>query len=571
MLASLYKHFIFDFITFLFNYLFISSYIIGNMETKLALFVNQIGYDPDKTKFAYGTALNGGEEFILVDTASSKPVFKGTVPEPKTDRVAGEGVCCLDFSQFKTPGNYILKVTDSQGKTAESLPVRIGNGLYSDIYFATLNYFYLSRCGQEINGGVWSHPACHAEKAVIYGTDIKKEVNGGWHDAGDYGRYIVAASKAVMDLLMAYEAESARSNEATSFDILAEVRFELEWMLKMQREDGGVFHKVSCYHFCGFINPQDEKDELVIAPVSTTATADFAGCTAFASEFFRESDKAFADRLMKAALLAFDYLEKSEEEPYKNPPEITTGGYGDWSSADERYFACAALFLRTGDNEYVKKAMKLRDSVLAMPQDPECPWKRWFEGFGWGMVAGYGTELFLRAKDKIQDKKTVQTLTDSLLHSADRLLSTSQAASFGTSMERVMWGSSGHVCDDAHALLVAYDLTGKTEYYEAAKKQMDYVLGCNPNNICYVTGFGVNTVKNPHHRPSGATGQVMPGMLSGGPCEGLYDACAKEKLGPLNLPPLRCFIDEQPSYSTNEIAIYWNSTLVYVAAKLKFV
>ena len=106
-----------------------------------------------------------------------------------------------------------------------------------------------------------SHPDCHSTPAVIYGTDVKKEVNGGWHDAGDYGRYIVAASKTVMDLLLAYE-QSAQT--FTKFNILDEVRFELEWMLKMQREDGGVFHKVSCYHFCGFINPQDEKDELVI-------------------------------------------------------------------------------------------------------------------------------------------------------------------------------------------------------------------------------------------------------------------------------------------------------------------
>ena len=90
-------------------------------------------------------------------------------------------------------------------------------------------------------------------------------------------------------------------------------------------------------------------------------------------------------------------------------------------------------------------------------------------------------------------------------------------------------------------------------------------------NVCYVTGFGVNTVKHPHHRPSGATKKTMPGMLSGGPCEGLYDACVKDKLGPLKLPPLRCYLDNIASYSTNEIAIYWNSTFVYIASKLKLV
>ena len=549
------------------------------MEIKLALFVNQIGYDIQKTKFAYATGLNGGEEFEVCSQNDGTAVFTGHAGQPVTDRVAGEPVCCLNFSDFKTPGTFFIRVTTSDGKTAQSEPVHIGQGLYNDIYYSILNYFYLSRCGQDTQNeqaGEWGHPACHDTPAVIYGTDIKKEVNGGWHDAGDYGRYIVAASKAVMDILMAYEAGSTschcERSAAIPFDILAEARFELEWMLKMQRTDGGVFHKVSCYHFCGFINPQDEKDELVISPVSSTATADFAGCLAFASDFYKDSDPAFAKSLMDAALKAWNYLETHDEELFKNPPEITTGGYGDWSSADERYFACAALFLRTGDQAYVTKAMELRSSVIDKPDNPDFPWiNKWQEGFGWGMVAGYGTELFLRAKDKIQDKAVVQTLQDSMLKSADRLLDRVNNASFGTSLDKVHWGSSGHVCDNAHTLLLAFDLTGRSDYYEAAKKQLDYVLGCNPNNVCYVTGFGANTVKYPHHRPSATLGKAMPGMLSGGPCEGLYDACAKDNLGPKNLPPLRCFIDNQDSYSTNEIAIYWNSTLVYVASKLKIV
>lgn len=539
------------------------------MEIKLALFVNQIGYLPQASKYAYATGMKGGEPFSLIDSATSKVVFEGTAASPKTDHTAGEPVCCLDFSDFKTPGSYYITTKTDDKAAVKSVPVYIGSGLYSDIYYSSLNYFYLSRCGQDIDGGVWSHQACHNTPALIYGTDIKKEVNGGWHDAGDYGRYVVAASKAVMDLLLAYEQSLASFNK---FDILAEVRFELEWMLKMQREDGGVFHKVSCYHFCGFINPQDEKDELVIAPVSTTATADFAGCLSFASDFFKESDPVFAKKLMSAALLSYKYMDTNPEEPFKNPPDITTGGYGDWSSVDERYFACASLFLRTGDETYLKKAMRLRQSIVDAPKDPALPWKNvWYEGFGWGMVAGYGTELLLRARDKIQDKGIIDTLEQSMLGAADRLLARVNATAFGTSLDKVMWGSSGHVCDNAHVFLVAWELSGDKAYYEAAKKQIDYILGCNPNNICFVTGFGSNTVKNPHHRPSVATGQTVPGMLSGGPCEGLFDACAKEKLEALGLPPLRCFIDDIASYSTNEVAIYWNSTFVYIASKLKLV
>ena len=540
------------------------------MESKLEVFVNQIGYEADKTKFAYVTGLKGGEEFDIL--SGSKVVFSGKVNVPVQDRVAGEPVCLADFSAFSNNGTFTVRVKSQEGKSVQSVPFKIGKNIYNDIYYATVNYFYLSRCGVELgeaHGGPWAHAACHDTPAVVYKTDKKIEVNGGWHDAGDYGRYIVAASKAVMDLLLAYEQSGS---SFTKFDILAEVRFELEWMLKMQREDGGVYHKVSCYHFCAFINPDEEKDELVVSPVSSTATADFAGSCAFASTFFEKNDPDFAKKLLDAAFKAQKYLETHEEELFINPPEITTGGYGDWTSADERYFAYGALFLKTGDQSYLDKALELRQSIIDLPEDPQYPWKNnWHEGFGWGMVAGYGTELFLRAKDKIKDKAKAKLLEDSMIKNADRLLGIVNNASFGTSMEKVHWGGCGHVCDDAHALLVAWDLTGRTEYYEAAKKQIDYVLGCNPMNICYVTGFGTNTVKHPHHRPSGATNQTMPGMLSGGPCEGLFDLCVKEKLGPLNPPPLRCYIDEYPSYSTNEIAIYWNSTFVYVAAKLKLV
>ena len=542
------------------------------METKLAVFVNQIGYCAAGTKFAYATGLNGNEAFELCSNKDGKPVFTGNAAVPVQDRVAGEPVCCLDFSEFKKDGEYFIRVKAEDGKTAQSVPVKIGKKLYDDIYFSTLNYFYLSRCGQEVAYKAepdWNHPACHDNPAVIYGTDQKKDVKGGWHDAGDYGRYVVPAAKTVMDLLLAWE----QSHDTfKKFDILAEARFELEWMLSMQRDDGGVYHKVSCYHFCGFINPQDEKDELVISPVSTTATADFAGACAFAASIYKDFDKAFAETLMNAALKAQNYIETHDEELFKNPSEITTGGYGDWSSIDERYFACAALFMQTGDESYLKKALELRKTIVDAPDDPNFPWKnKWFEGFGWGMVAGYGTEIFLRAKDKIKDKKALKTLEESLLKNADKVLDRVKNASFGTSMDKVHWGSCGHVCDEAHLLLAAWDLTRNAEYYEAAKKQLDYVLGCNPMNVCYVTGFGTNTVKYPHHRPSGAVRKTMPGMLSGGPCEGLYDACAKEKLGPLNLPPLRCFIDDFASYSTNEIAIYWNSSFVYVASKLKMV
>ncbi len=41
-------------------------------------------------------------------------------------------------------------------------------------------------------------------------------------------------------------------------DLLDEVRWNLEWMLGMQDEDGGVWHKQTSTRFPGFVAPQED-------------------------------------------------------------------------------------------------------------------------------------------------------------------------------------------------------------------------------------------------------------------------------------------------------------------------
>jgi hypothetical protein len=68
------------------------------------------------------------------------------------------------------------------------------------------------------------------------------------------------------------------------------------------------------------------------------------------------------------------------------------------------------------------------------------------------------------------------------------------------------------------------DEAGK--YAEWAKSQMDYLLGENPLNRCYIVGYNETSAKNPHHRASsgfskcedeGEQRYVLYGALVGGP------------------------------------------------------
>ena len=515
------------------------------------IFINQIGYRPadSKTVFVSGAAKGAMSTFEVCEKAGGKAVYSGQLIAAPEDEESGGGYFTGDFSPLQADGQYFIQIGGEK-----SFPFTISADVYDDLALSTLKYFTDSRCGQGL---------CHTGIAEVYGTGEKKNVQGGWHDAGDYGRYIVAGTKAVMDLLLAYK-KCPQNFEG--FDLLGETRFELEWMLQMQREDGAVYHKISCYHFCAFIMPQEEKDQLVLAPVSTSATADFAGCLAYAAAFYKENDSDFAKKLLDAAIKAQNYLFSHDDELYINPPEITTGGYGDRDVRDERYFALCSLFAATGEKNYLTQALKIREDKKKDKADPKHPWNSGYqEGFGWPFVSGYGTEALLEKSDQLPADLLAE-IHSGIISQAEKYLETSNASAFKYCSKFVFWGSNGAICDLAHIMLLAWDLTGREDFFKAAKAQADYILGCNPLNYCYVTGAGSKQVVNPHHRPSGASKKVYPGMLAGGPCSGLLDAYAKEHLA--GLPALKCYADATPSYSTNEVAIYWNSALVYVLARI---
>ena len=122
----------------------------------------------------------------------------------------------------------------------------------------------------------------------------------------------------------------------------------------------------------------------------------------------------------------------------------------------------------------------------------------------------------------------------------------------------------------------AYDFSDKKEikYLNGIIKTMDYLLGCNPNVQCYVTGYGSNPLENPHHRFwAYQTDNTFPkapgGCISGGPNSELQDPWVKGSgWKPGSRPAQKCFMDNIESWSTNEIAINWNSSFAWLTSYL---
>ena len=507
------------------------------------ILINQLGYTPGMPKIA---VLRGqlANHMDVVDT-DGQIVLTVPVAAPSSD-IWGDLVVHADFSALTAPGTYTLRCGEER-----SHPFPVAEKPYEKCLTALVDMFYYQRCGDDLDkrAGVFAHPACHTGLARVYGTEEKLDVHGGWHDAGDFGRYIVPAAKAVADLLLAWQWNPTAFANPGLTPLLDEVRWELEWMLRMQRADGGVYHKVSCASFCAMIMPHEEQEELILSPVSTTATGDFAACMAMASRFYAGIDADFAAQMKAAAKRAWDFLQVTEPILFHNPEGISTGGYGDRSDADERLWAAVEMALTFGEEAYyaaAKEAIQQADRSRAP--------------LGWGDMRGYAALSGMQLDGGIAD-----ICHQWVLDAAEAGLARINA--YGITMtERLPWGSNMNIANDGMVFYQAWLLTGDTKFRVAAEKQLHYLLGVNPVDYCYVSCFGSNPMLHPHHRPSVALGVCQPGMLSGGAASGTMDPCAKEYLQ--GQPAGKSFIDRFESYSTNEICVYWNSPMVALLAGL---
>ena len=102
------------------------------------------------------------------------------------------------------------------------------------------------------------------------------------------------------------------------------------------------------------------------------------------------------------------------------------------------------------------------------------------------------------------------------------------------------WGSSSSVLNNGIVVALAYDLTGDPKYLAAAVAAMDYLLGRNPLDQSYVSGYGERPLVHPHHRFWAQQANAKfppppPGVLSGGPNSGLQDPYGAGG-GPAGLP-----------------------------------
>lgn len=536
--------------------------------------VDQVGYPAQAPKVALVASRTAAVEFTVRKAQDGAVAFKGKLAAAVDDPDSGDRVQAADFTPLSKNGQYYIDVPG----VGRSWDFSIAPDVYARAWRLAMRSFYGQRCGTAVDLGPefpgFKHDACHLEAAyhASSGKTGPSTLKGGWHDAGDYGRYVVNSGISTGTLLWTWEMYGPRLKNVRldlpesgngAPDILNEIRWNLEWMLGMQDDDGGVWHKQTSERFCGFVMP--EKDNLVSYIVGTgtgpfkssCATGDFAAVMAIAARAYRPFDAGFAGRCLRAAEKAWTWLEKNPNVTFRNPAQVSTGGYGDGNCGDEQLWAAAELARTTHGGPYRRFFLEhyadYRKSIR--PVGPQ----------SWPNVANLA--LWTHAMDPQGDPEAVAAIRQDSLAAADQIVERSRSNGYRISMTSrdYIWGSNSVVANYGMQLLVANALKANSAYVQTAVENLHYLLGRNTFSLSYVTQVGANPFRHPHHRPSGAdnNAEPWPGLLSGGPNRSKQDP-AMRKLP--DLPPAKMFLDEQEAYAANEIAINWNAPLVFLLA-----
>jgi endoglucanase len=541
--------------------------------------VNQIGYEPTGTKYGlitgFGEILSAtaGTPFHVLRASDNKSVYDGTLLlESEYDSLSGDKVLSADFSALTTPGTYLLHV-DAPG-IEDSLRFQIGFGVFNKVLRDSMRYYYFQRQGiaiEEPHGEGFTRPLGTPSETAAYFQSSgpngpTSDVSHGWYDAGDLGKYVSNSPSVMVDLMDAYASfpwifYDGQNNIPESGngkpDILDEVKWELDWLLKMQDPASGGFYAIAAAGDCAAnVNPcrTDSATGSYILDVvngqpnvrPTPETANAVAALAHAANIYKTYDSKLATSYLAAAESGWAYLTA-------NPQVIPSNGltYGSTDDSDGRLWAAAELFRTTGKpvyNTYFLAHYQKYDPNFNQPNATE---------FDVPFRAFFAYNLSRRAD--CQERTWFQQ------HYA--LWRAGQLARMKSPWRNFLfgyWWGSNAVDLGAVSTLVMGDraagYTSSPDVLDAAKNQMNYILGVNPLRHSYVVGAGADSATTIFSGIYWGYGVHTPpaGYMGGGP--NWYSSPWFSRF------QARAFADSNVDYQINENDIGYNVGLVFTAA-----
>lgn len=435
------------------------------------IMVNQLGYAADSIKIAVFRGEILPDTYDLVNAVTDEIVYTGEIEPKGYNEATGENISYGDFTDYTAAGEYYLQA-DIIGRSYSFV---IEDNPYSDSFVAAMKQYYYNRCGLTLStelAGDAAHNACHTKEARLMedsgaqGGSDQIDVSGGWHIDTNGRRDVAGGCQAVNVLLLAYElyggvfADDLGIPESGNGipDIMDEVKYEVDWLLKMQDSASGAVHMA-----VNVIDNASANYQLYIEPVSMDATIHFASTMAKFSYLYRNYDLGFATQCLKAADRAYRYA----------------GKYLDDVSPEDYFCAATELYRATGNLGYRQTVQDYLSSEEGLDMEND--------NVFWGCVT------YLSTKQKVD-----MNLCDKVI---SILLKYAEDISYGSKNSKYLTGgnkeqdNNEELLHKMERLTVVDHIITNHEYTTVLENHLHYFLGRNAESISYIDGIGSRNYK----------------------------------------------------------------------------
>ncbi len=516
--------------------------------TEIYIRYNQVGFFPDRMKNAWIFSMEEikDAEFTLHNANNGKEVFSGTLQQVQGKWGNFKYHYTADFTGYQNEGKYYLKVGSKKTQ-----PFIIGDNLFNTLADSLLKFYKVQRCGPT---NPILHSTCHLyDCPYIEGEYPQKgiDVTGGWHDAGDYTKFLNTTAFTTYMMLFSYEFNGQKAgfdnDKNGAPDILEEAKVGLDWMLRC---DAGtsLINQVQDNrdHEVGWRLPENDPlkyERPAFKSMGKNLIGIYSATLAMASRIWKTRfyDDAFSNQCLEKAKKYFD---KHELAP--DLDKTSSGMYQDKNFLGKLALGAIELYYATGNAVYLDYAKKYANRA-----DADYWWS-------WGDINSLAH--YRIAKTDAGYKSFIMSNVSVFNANKD-----SNLFNIATSYT---WGTTHTLLGIIVQALLLEDLDPQLNFNDLVVSQIDYILGKNPWGISFIYNIGNNFTKNFHSQVAYFNGGYLPGGISAGPAPTAllknYSIPRESiNLGKFNSSEVQYF-DDRHDYITNEPTIVTNATALFV-------
>lgn len=521
-----------------------------NPQLNETLFIrlNQVGFLPDEVKSAIVISKIPIEEkiFTIKNSADEKIVFVDSIKQlPFKLNSHFSYSALLDFSGLTQSGDYFIEF-----QKAKSFNFRIDTTLFNEIRDSLSLFFKVQRCGPT---NPLLHNICHlqdATKIFGYSDSSAIDLTGGWHDAGDYIKFLYTTCFTTYMLLFSYEFAPEKfsfdlDNDSIP-DILQEARVGLDFLHRCNFADDAFISQVQDDrdHKVGWRLPENDTltfDRPAFVKMNRSQIGLYSASLAIASRIWKDKffDKEFSENCLNAAKKIFELrntiVDFADDEKYYKQNEFHS----------KLALAAIEIFNSTKEKTYLKLALDYGKQI------EENNWWSWgdLNALIFYKLADYDSNYTPRLKSIL---KFYQNYSDSNLFAEGHPYS---------------WGTTHGLTGVVLTSILYKKLSGTTEFDKLATTNRDYILGRNAWGMSFIHNIGKKFSNRIHHQIAFFNNGYLPGALVSGPAP---DSLIKRfnlssqsnDLSEFNYSAV--YSDDFENYITNEPTISSNATALFI-------